>query len=382
MEIRRRVAHSMPEEEGFSGQAPLEDDLGLPAGRDVAGASPTGLRLGEQGRAAEVPKGLAVSDQILEERLRSLERLRAQLPRIEADLAAAGSRFHRSLADAALLPGCDLLARGPVGVWFSKASNVDSGSERIHPDLLRTSHACLGRIQDGDLEASCQALQARQWSPNGEGLALLAAFGLIHESMAQGDAFQMPDGTVWVLGQGGFRVASAEDPEWFATFRREFREILASAPSGITTKELASRIQMSAGEQIGLRAQVDLGFDPQEAVARMLARLRREHAVQSLWTPAGDAAIWRLRQPGEAFVLTAYEVSRRYGGPEEGGWHYDHYSVLGTRAVTTETALEAEREMLERVRASRAAARVRIEVKAEAPGAAGEMATLETPRYE
>ena len=27
-------------------------------------------------------------------------------------------------------------------------------------------------------------------------------------------------------------------------------------------------------------------------------------------------------------VLRVYEVSRAYGGPEEGGWWYDHYSLI------------------------------------------------------
>lgn len=53
-----------------------------------------------------------------------------------------------------------------------------------------------------------------------------------------------------------------------------------------------------------------------------------------------DPKTWRY------WFITAYEVSRQYGGPEEGGWYYDAYSVIETKeAITYEEAEEIKTQM-------------------------------------
>lgn len=42
---------------------------------------------------------------------------------------------------------------------------------------------------------------------------------------------------------------------------------------------------------------------------------------------------------------TAYAVTQRYGGPEEGGWWYDHYRLLKSMP-TTEATWPADRDAL------------------------------------
>jgi hypothetical protein len=47
--------------------------------------------------------------------------------------------------------------------------------------------------------------------------------------------------------------------------------------------------------------------------------------------------------------VTAYEVSRHYGGPEEGGWWFDWYEPLATFPVTDQALVyELQAEVLER----------------------------------
>ena len=43
--------------------------------------------------------------------------------------------------------------------------------------------------------------------------------------------------------------------------------------------------------------------------------------------------------------VTAYEVTRHYGGPEEGGWWYDRYDPIESNEVADEEA-QATRKML------------------------------------
>lgn len=46
----------------------------------------------------------------------------------------------------------------------------------------------------------------------------------------------------------------------------------------------------------------------------------------------GDDMCWKVYEPGvsaeDNFYVSAYEVERRYGGPEEGGWWYDTGSLV------------------------------------------------------
>lgn len=56
---------------------------------------------------------------------------------------------------------------------------------------------------------------------------------------------------------------------------------------------------------------------------------------------------WTEKGP---FLVTEYEVARRYGGPEEGGWWYDDYQLTGkpSQKVATFQEAEALRDELER----------------------------------
>ncbi len=53
-----------------------------------------------------------------------------------------------------------------------------------------------------------------------------------------------------------------------------------------------------------------------------------------------DPKTWRY------WFITAYGISQQYGGPEEGGWYYDAYSVIETREASTyEDAEETKTKM-------------------------------------
>lgn len=61
--------------------------------------------------------------------------------------------------------------------------------------------------------------------------------------------------------------------------------------------------------------------------------------------------------------ITAYGVTRHYGGPEEGGWWYDHYTPIETVAVPkvfqrkykrARNRVERLRDMLQEAHADRA----------------------------
>jgi hypothetical protein len=48
-------------------------------------------------------------------------------------------------------------------------------------------------------------------------------------------------------------------------------------------------------------------------------------------------------------IVTIYQVTREYGGPEEGGWWYDHYDWVKSYIFTTDRQVERNLERLERV---------------------------------
>jgi hypothetical protein len=47
------------------------------------------------------------------------------------------------------------------------------------------------------------------------------------------------------------------------------------------------------------------------------------------------------------WYITAYSVQRAYGGPEEGGWYYDVYSVIETREAGTYEEAQEVKTMME-----------------------------------
>jgi hypothetical protein len=56
------------------------------------------------------------------------------------------------------------------------------------------------------------------------------------------------------------------------------------------------------------------------------------------------SSYWQLRP--EARFVNVYSVTRRYGGPEEGGWYYDVGEVLASVPVTTDEDEASERRRL------------------------------------
>jgi hypothetical protein len=52
-------------------------------------------------------------------------------------------------------------------------------------------------------------------------------------------------------------------------------------------------------------------------------------------------------QPAKSIYVSVYEVERCYGGPEEGGWWYDNYTLKSTKQFFDETEARKFAEALE-----------------------------------
>ncbi|MBJ7457609.1 MAG: hypothetical protein JHD02_00325 [Thermoleophilaceae bacterium] len=94
-----------------------------------------------------------------------------------------------------------------------------------------------------------------------------------------------------------------------------------------------------------------------------------------------DAA--NLREELADSVLSVYRVSLVWGGPEEGGWWYDHYEYVGT--VTTPTPTWKLRELLQtldRPESTRSNVFGPDDLVLIVENEPGESRTTDTPRYE
>jgi hypothetical protein len=85
--------------------------------------------------------------------------------------------------------------------------------------------------------------------------------------------------------------------------------------------------------------------------------------------------------------VTAYEVTRHYGGPEEGGWWYNRYDPIETRPVHNQAEVEATIGLLHRLYDGRAHGSIYsvlggVEVHVLVESEPREWATTERPRYE
>lgn len=68
--------------------------------------------------------------------------------------------------------------------------------------------------------------------------------------------------------------------------------------------------------------------------------------ADEVWIDDGEVGITKVvDMPGTGYV-NVYEVSRHYGGPEEGGWWYNHAEPIASSPVLKEHA-QAELERLE-----------------------------------
>jgi hypothetical protein len=74
-------------------------------------------------------------------------------------------------------------------------------------------------------------------------------------------------------------------------------------------------------------------------------------------------------------IITIYEVTREYGGPEEGGWWYDHWEWQKSYIFKTERQVERNLERLERLFEDHPNIRVVLEDEV------GEFETKERPIY-
>lgn len=56
----------------------------------------------------------------------------------------------------------------------------------------------------------------------------------------------------------------------------------------------------------------------------------------------------RYPEPEGTVWVTVYEVTREYGGPEEGGWYYDHWRAIEEYRCTEEKIARTYEEMKEK----------------------------------
>jgi hypothetical protein len=125
---------------------------------------------------------------------------------------------YRSLNDAAERHEILGLKKGDTEVWYIRDSKwrntmmfagyVGDGEppnlEGWSVAALPVSHTLLGKVATEDEEAIWMALQANQWSPQGEARPLIQKLGLHHTSMMMGDIIVLPDGTARLAVSVGF----------------------------------------------------------------------------------------------------------------------------------------------------------------------------------
>ena len=85
-------------------------------------------------------------------------------------------------------------------------------------------------------------------------------------------------------------------------------------------------------------------FDIQEAAG---SALDQSEADQDLIDHVERAPVFNR---GSVWV-TKYEVSRRYGGPEEGGWYYDNWSPIDSRECRTMADVSHYRNVFDKTKA-------------------------------
>ena len=56
----------------------------------------------------------------------------------------------------------------------------------------------------------------------------------------------------------------------------------------------------------------------------------------------------RQRDKRKRVWVTAYHMSKTYGGPEEGGWYWDRYTDLETRRVAPHRVRQTQAQLLTR----------------------------------
>jgi hypothetical protein len=127
--------------------------------------------------------------------------------------------MYRSLNDAAERREILGLKRGETEVWYIRPDTKwrdtlmsagyvrDGGEPKLkgwNITALPETHILLGKVASEDLEAIWQALQAENWSPQGEARNLILGKGLHHTSMMMGDVIVLPSGQAHMPTSIGF----------------------------------------------------------------------------------------------------------------------------------------------------------------------------------
>jgi len=137
---------------------------------------------------------------------------------------------YEKLNDAPNLRNVGPIEAVTIEVWYMTPDFFPqgiSGAKPNHdPKNLHWTHILLGTIQprlwqsvvddnvatiQESLQATYNALQGENWSPDGEARELIQEKGLRHTSMSVGDCFKLPNGEVWIVAPTGFTKLGTEN---------------------------------------------------------------------------------------------------------------------------------------------------------------------------
>lgn len=79
------------------------------------------------------------------------------------------------------------------------------GTPLLTVSSLQEEHIQLGNINASGKGGLWVAMQAENWSPNGEARPVLEKLGLTHTSMSVGDAIRDEEGSYWECVEWGWR---------------------------------------------------------------------------------------------------------------------------------------------------------------------------------
>ena len=84
------------------------------------------------------------------------------------------------------------------------------GTPHLTLTALQSSHVYLCEVEATCLDHAFCQMQGENWSPNGEGRALLQSLGLGHTSMSVGDVLCDEEGIYWECLDQGWRTLEDE----------------------------------------------------------------------------------------------------------------------------------------------------------------------------
>lgn len=119
-----------------------------------------------------------------------------------------------------VMPIPPFVGNGPTAIWYMKQSFFRDGIMGVDWCIkqnklpsrvnLSATHVKLGYVPMTDPELIYMALQAENWSPNGEAREFISASGASHTSLSVGDVLRLPDRTVMVDNAGFVSLAEGK----------------------------------------------------------------------------------------------------------------------------------------------------------------------------